>query len=158
LELKDNMRTLRAFKCFAVLLLRTSPLLLAPGALAQYSISWFSLDGGGGSSTGTTYVATGTVGQSDAGRMTGTNFTVEGGFWSIIAAQTPGAPLLSVARQGAGVRIFWLLPATGFLLDHSPTITGSWSQVSFPYNTNSTQISVTISAPVGNRFYRLRKP
>src|SRR3954470_24608897 len=101
------MKTIGSFKRFAVLILRTLPLFLAPAPLAQYSIGWFSLDGGGGSSTGATYVATGTVGQSDAGRMTGNNFTVEGGFWSVIAAQTPGAPPLSVTRQGTGVRVYW---------------------------------------------------
>lgn len=72
--------------------------------------------------------------------------------------QTPGAPLLSIAWQGADVRVFWPLPGTGFVLDQSLTVTGAWSQVSFPYTTNATDISITVPAQAGNKFYRLRKP
>jgi hypothetical protein len=97
--------------------------------------------------------------QPDAGGpSTGGDYALSGGFWSLFAVQTPGAPLLSVARQSGNVRVFWPLPATGFLLDHSPTVTGTWSQISFPYTTNATEISITVPAPTGNKFYRLRKP
>ncbi|HMJ89565.1 MAG TPA: hypothetical protein VK530_07095 [Candidatus Acidoferrum sp.] len=50
------------------------------------------------------------------------------------------------------------LSATSFALDQSPTATGAWSQVSFPYATNATDISITVPASAGNKFYRLRKP
>ena len=43
------------------------------------------------------------------------------------------------------------------MLDQSLTVTGAWSQVSFPYTTNATDISVNVPAPTGNKFYRLRK-
>jgi hypothetical protein len=77
--------------------------------------------------------------------------------------QTPGAPLLSVERLGGNVRVFWPLPATGFLLDQttalaSPPAAIVWTQVPFPYSTNTTHISLTVPAPAGNKFYRLRKP
>lgn len=90
--------------------------------------------------------------------MSGGNFSLSGGFWSIYAVQTPGGPPLSVTRQGGNVRVFWPLPATGFVLDQSLTVTGAWSQVAFPYVTNATEISITVSTPATNRFYRLRKP
>lgn len=135
---------------------------LATVALARaqsYSIDWFTIDGGGGTSTGGVYAVSGTIGQPDAGEpMTGGNFSLTGGFWSLFALQTPGGPLLSVARQGAGVRVFWPTNATGFVLDQSLTVTGAWSQVSFPYVTNATDISITVAVPTTNRFYRLRKP
>jgi hypothetical protein len=129
-------------------------------ARAQYSIDWFTIDGGGGTSTGGVYAVSGTIGQPDAGpTMSGGNFTIDGGFWGIVAPiQTPGAPLLSVERQASAVRIFWHWPATGFLLDQSLTVTGVWSQVAFPYITNATDISITAAIPSGNKFYRLRKP
>ena len=82
---------------------------------------------------------------------------ITGGFWSIFAVQTPEAPLLSVEREGADVRVFWPLPATGFVLEQSPTATGAWSQVPFPYATNATDISISTPLPNGNKFYRLRK-
>lgn len=131
------------------------------GASAQsYSIDWHAIDGGGGTSTGGVFAVSGTVGQPDANAQSMTNgsFSLTGGFWSIFAVQTPEAPLLSVVRQGANVRVLWPLPATGFVLDQSLNATGEWSQVSFPYATNATDISISAPAPTGNKFYRLRKP
>jgi len=138
-----------------------SACVLATSALAQsYTINWFTIDGGGGTSAGGVYSVSGTIGQPDANQppMTGGNFSLTGGFWSLFALQMPGAPLLSVERLGEAVRVFWPLPATGFVLDQSLTATGAWSQVSFPYATNATDISISTPAPTGNRFYRLRKP
>jgi hypothetical protein len=125
----------------------------------NHSIDWFSIDGGGGSSTGGVFSVTGTIGQPDAGALSGGSYTLTGGFWGVVSAvQTPGAPLLSIERSGGNVRVFWPKPSTGFLLDQSLTLTGTWSQVSFPYTTNATDISITVPAPVGNKFYRLRLP
>jgi hypothetical protein len=138
---------------------------LTASAWAQnYSIDWFTIDGGGGTSTGGVFSVSGTIGQPDAGVMSGGTYSLVGGFWGIVAPiQTPGAPLLSVERVGTSVRVFWPLPATGFLLDQttalaSPPAAIVWSQVPFPYATNATQISITAPAPTGNKFYRLRKP
>jgi hypothetical protein len=59
----------------------------------QYSVDWFTIDGGGGTSTGGVFTVSGTIGQPDAGQMSGGTYTLSGGFWGIIAAvQTPGAP------------------------------------------------------------------
>ena len=126
----------------------------------QFSIDWFKVSGGG-TSTGGVYSVSGTIGQPDANPLplTGGNYSLTGGFWSLLSAlQTPGAPLLSIERQGADVRVFWPLPASGFVLDQSLAVTGAWSQVFFPYATNATAISITVPAPAGNKFYRLRKP
>ena len=135
-------------------------MLTAQAVRAQsYKIDWFTIDGGGGTSTGGVYSVSGTIGQPDAGRLSGGNFSIDGGFWGItVAVQTPGGPLLSVERLGDAVRVYWPTNTIGFVLDQSPTVTGAWSQVSFPYATNATQISITVPSPVGNKFYRLRKP
>src|SRR3954466_12632287 len=84
-------------------------LFLAKLQAQSYSIDWFSIDGGGGTSTGGVYSVSGTIGQADAGHMTGGNFSLDGGLWSIIAAvQTPGAPLLRVVRSSTNtVIIAW---------------------------------------------------
>src|SRR5437016_4213547 len=135
-------------------------LLVATAALAQnYSVDWHTIGGGGGTSTGGVFAVNGTIGQPDANTqpMTGGNFSLTGGFWSLFVVQTAGAPLLSIERQGADARIFWTLPANGFVLDQSQTATGMWSQVSFPYATNATDISISVPAPTENKFYRLRK-
>ncbi len=50
-------------------------------AWAQYDVGWYTIDGGGAASSGGVYVLTGTIGQPDAGRMTGGVFALAGGFW-----------------------------------------------------------------------------
>jgi hypothetical protein len=134
--------------------------LMATTSRAQnFAIDWFSIDGGGGTSTGGVYSVTGTIGQPDAGTMTGGTYTLVGGFWGIVSAvQTPGAPFLSIDRQPGAVRVYWPNPSTGFVLDQSLSVTGIWSQVSIPYTTNAVDIGITINPPTGNKFYRLRKP
>ena len=75
----------------------------------------------------------------------------------------PTAPRLSIERiAGGNVRFSWPLSATGFVLDQTTSFvslpaTNTWSQVPFPYQTNATQISVSVT-PAGNQFYRLRQP
>ena len=70
--------------------MKTFPSLLLAGALMAsalpllappYEITFFSIDGGGGTSSGGNYTLTGTIGQPDAGAMTGGSFALEGGFW-----------------------------------------------------------------------------
>jgi hypothetical protein len=48
----------------------------------DFSIPWYTIDGGGGFSSGGVFELNGTIGQHDAGPvMTGDNFTLTGGFW-----------------------------------------------------------------------------
>ena len=56
-------------------------------AFAQYSINWFTVVGGGGTSTGVGFTVSGTMGQPDAGVMTGGGFRLQGGFWGVIATE-----------------------------------------------------------------------
>src|ERR1035441_1581848 len=66
----------------------------------NYTVDWFTMDGGGGTSTGGVYSVSGTIGQADAGRLSGGNYTLDSGFWGIIGAvQMPGAPRLSVSEE-----------------------------------------------------------
>jgi hypothetical protein len=50
-------------------------------AADEFEISWFTIDGGGGKSTGGQFELQGTIGQPDAGKLTGGNFELTGGFW-----------------------------------------------------------------------------
>ena len=128
---------------------------------AQYEINWSTI-GGGGSSTGGVYRLNATIGPLDAGRQTGGAYTLTSGFWSIVAViQTSGAPRLQITNSSGTLIVFWEGPATDFVLDATPTLSGApvpWMQVSFPYQTNATDIFFTVPMPTGNRFYRLRKP
>ena len=151
-----------------VALLRSLAFCLLPfafclGAWGQYSIDWHTIDDGGGTSTNGLYSITGTIGQPDAGVMSGGNFTLQGGFWGVVAAvQTPGAPRLSVTRSNAAVIVSWPAPAQGWLLHATTNLVsyGSvWMEIPPPYQTNGlTNISFTEPSPIGNKFYRLHNP
>lgn len=61
-------------------------LLIVSIALAQsgnsYDLTWNTIDGGGGSSSGGSYSLDGTIGQADAGTLIYGGYTLNGGFWS----------------------------------------------------------------------------
>ena len=133
-------------------------------AQAQYSVDWHTIDGGGGTSTGGVYAVSGTIGQPDADTtMTNGPYSLTGGFWSVLAIQTPGAPLLKVIYTATNtVVVSWPLPATGWVLQQTnqlPNVAVPWPQVPSPYITNATEIFILVAPPVtGHRFYRLNKP
>jgi hypothetical protein len=86
------MKTTRIrFVCFAMVIL----ILLFAGttiATAQttgdYSISWWTIDGGGGTSQSADeqYSLSGTIGQPDVGAPSGFGFAVKAGFWGSLSA------------------------------------------------------------------------
>src|ERR1039457_2583868 len=77
-------------------------------AAQSYSIDWYKIAGGGGTSTGGTYQVSGTIGQPDAsGALTGGSYSLTGGFWALYAVQTPGAPGLFVSHSGNTVTVYW---------------------------------------------------
>ena len=134
------------------------------GDAQDYAIDWWTVDGGGGTSTGGVYGLSGIIGQPDAGRMSGGTFTLVGGFWGVVGAiQTPGGPVLSVVLTNGGVIVSWPRPAEGWVLDEVAALVAApgsngWTQVAMAYVTNATEIQVAVPPPVtGNRFYRLRK-
>jgi len=65
--------------CIIVLLLFSGQAVLAANG---YAITWWSVDGGGGMSTGGSYTVNGTIGQTDTALLTGSGFSLQGGFWS----------------------------------------------------------------------------
>jgi hypothetical protein len=128
-------------------------------ARAGYSISWFKIAAGGGTSTNQLYSLSGTLGQHDAGGpMAGGGFTLNGGFWALYAVQTPGAPLLTITRSGANVIPSWPISATGYVLQQCTDIaSGVWTDVNLTPVDNGSTRSVTLPVLPGNRFFRLRK-
>ena len=59
-----------------------SGLVAAHAALAgPLQITWYTIDGGGGTITGGTLTLSSTIGQHDAGVLTGGTFTLQAGFW-----------------------------------------------------------------------------
>lgn len=125
-----------------------------------YSIDWYKVAGGGGTSTGGVFSASGTIGQPDAsGAMSGGNFSVTGGFWSLISVvQTPGAPTLYISHVGNSVTVFWQ-DVSGWSLQQNASLTtpAGWS-VSGGANLANGTNSITISPTTGIRFFRLTHP
>jgi hypothetical protein len=68
---------------FSVCLIAATTLVAAPDSPAEaYSISWWTIDGGGGNSQGGPYALGGTVGQADAQTSSGGAYLLTGGFWN----------------------------------------------------------------------------
>ena len=64
---------------------------------AQLAISWYTIDGGGGmNSAGGGLQLDGTIGQPDAGAMTGGGFSLTGGFWAVTPSAGTGVPAASI--------------------------------------------------------------
>ncbi len=130
----------------------------AGAANAQsYAIDWFTIDGGGGTSTGDVYSVSGTIGQPDAGGpMTNGPYAVTGGFWALPGVvQTAGAPTLAIVPAAPGFALLsWTPNMPGFVLQEtlrlSPT---NWVSAA-----SGATNPVTVPATLATRFYRLLKP
>ena len=123
----------------------------------SYAIDWFTIDGGGGTSTGGVFSVSGTIGQPDAGGpMVGGSYSLEGGFWALpIVVQTPNTPTLSIVPLGPGLaRISWTPSTPGFVLQE----TFSLSPASWVNSLSGAANPVDVPASIPRKFYRLRKP
>lgn len=144
-------------KYFARITIFAVALLLPAGVMAQsYSIDWYKVAGGGGTSTGGTYTVSGTIGQPDAiGQMSSGKYSLTGGFWAIYAVQTPGAPLLSIAYVGNKAVVSWDTSITGWTLQTNVNLATptTWGN----YQGTIINNSVSNSPPPTKLFFRLKQ-
>jgi hypothetical protein len=148
-------------RILTTLALLTSLSALSPVLAQNYNIDWFTVDSGGGTSASGSYSIAGTVGQPDASHSSGGNFTLDGGFWGIVAVQSGTAPLLHIALTTTNtVVIAWPSPSAGFTLQQNTNgiATANWSTVLATPLDNGTTKTVVVNPPSGNRFYRLFHP
>ena len=127
----------------------------------NYSIDWSKISGGGGTSTNGVYSLSGTIGQHDAGTMTGGNFALDGGFWSIgTAVQTPGSPKLTLTIVGNNYVLSWPTASATFRLEANGNIgnEAGWGTVPQGQTTVGGTTSVTIPISGGTSLYRLKNP
>ncbi len=131
-------------------------------AAAQYSVDWYKISGGGGTSSGGNYSVSGTIGQHDAaGELTGGSYSLTGGFWALYAVQTPGAPTLTIYHSSANTAVVaWpVTGSSGFVLQETSTLgTPNWVKSSDTVSVSSGTNQITVSSPAGNKFYRLYHP
>lgn len=134
-------------------------LVTAASALAQsYSIDWFTIDGGGGTSTGGVYSVSGTIGQPDAGVSSGGSYSLIGGFWgAVIPVQQAGGPTLFIVNLLNGnAKVTWAPNTPGFVLQEAGTLNAApvgWTNAPVTYTNGA-----TIPAAMQTRFFRLIKP
>jgi len=138
-------------------------LLIPTISFAQsYTIDWYKVSGGGGTSSNGQYIVSGTIGQHDAGGpMTGGTYSLTGGFWALISVvQTPGTPNLIITFVGPNsVVVSW--PDTGnYTLQQNNNLaaTAGWTTNSYTITTANGTNSITITPPTGNLFFRLYNP
>lgn len=127
----------------------------------DYSVNWYKIAGGGGTSAGGTYQISGTIGQPDASTaMAGGSYAVTGGFWSLVGVlQTVGAPSLSIARTGNSVIVSW--PNTGsYNLQQNANLalTNGWTTSGYSVSTVNGTNNIIITTPTGSLFFRLANP
>ncbi|MGA2280322.1 MAG: hypothetical protein ABSG80_08480 [Verrucomicrobiota bacterium] len=134
--------------------------MLVAGVRAQsYSIDWAAISGGGGSSTGSVFSASGTIAQPAAsGAMNGGSYSLTGGFWALYAVQAAGAPLLSISITNSAVMVTWSSTTANWILQQTTNLNAvNWEVSSATINTNGTVSFIIVTPPPGNRFrfYRL---
>jgi hypothetical protein len=133
--------------------------LCCPAPAQDYAVDWHTVDGGGGTSTNGQYSLSGTVGQPDAGTLSGGQYTLHGGFWSVIAVvQTPGLPNLAIRFVSPNsVVVSWpdTVPCT--LQTNGNVVTTTWTAYGGSIITSDGTNNVTITPPVGNLFFRLKQ-
>jgi len=161
-EVRDSF-VIRHSSLVIVSLLLALNLQLSTAWADAYSIDWFTLDGGGGTSTGGVYSVSGTIGQPDAGGpLSGGQYSLTGGFWSLLSVvQTPGSPLLSIKLTATNTALVsWPSPSTGFSLQQNTNGVGTvnWSNVLTAPTDNGTIKYIIVNPPTGSRFYRLIQP
>ena len=134
---------------------------MAFGALAQdFQITKSSL-AGGSSSSGGGFSLTGTTEQTPASNLNGADYSLQSGFLAgIVVQQTPGAPTISVSRNGTDIILTWTTTDADWTLEFSSIVAASaatWTPATEPVVQANNQRTATLKAPTGIRFYRLRK-
>jgi hypothetical protein len=127
-------------------------------AAQVYSVDRYKIAGGGGTSTNGQYSVSGTIGQTDAsGAMTGANYSLTGGFWSLISVV---GPLLTISHAGNSVIVSWPnMPGYTLQQNNNLAVSAGWATSGYPVTTNSNGTnSITITPPTGTLFFRLVNP
>ena len=78
---RRSSRRLVLLLIVSVLLLVSVSLVFAQGG-GNFGLTWWTVDGGGHTSSGGDYAISGAIGQPDAGEMSGGAFGLSGGFWN----------------------------------------------------------------------------
>ncbi len=100
---------------------------VSPASAQSYSIDSFTIAGGGGISSGGAFSVSGTVGQPDAGTMSGGSYSLAGGFWDVIQPPSPVGSVIKVRVVGNEVHLrFTGVPGRTYEIERARFVTGPW--------------------------------
>jgi len=151
---------MRAFT-FSLLAAGTLALSVGSASAQSYSIDWYKIAGGGGTSSNGQFTVTGTIGQHDAGGpMVGGNFSLTGGFWSLLSVvQAAGSPTMRIFLTSSNTAVVaWPVSATGFTLQQNSVLSYSGWNNSAASIVVGSENQVVIAPPTGRQFFRLMHP
>ncbi len=97
----------------------------APASATGFEVPWWTVDGGGGISSGSGFEVAGTIGQPDASpRLADRCWSVDPGFWGEYAViATPGAPALRIRLIGPTyVRVSFTAACGDWVLQRATTL------------------------------------
>lgn len=88
------MKRLRRILAAGLAAAALSTAVRASSPQADYAIDWYTIDGGGGSSSSGVFTLSGTIGQTDAGSMASGSYSLDGGFWAATPKYSIYLPLI----------------------------------------------------------------
>ncbi len=148
------MKITKLLIVFVAVFIRLTPLFAQ-----NYAINWYTVGGGGGTSSGGIYSLSGTIGQPEAGVLTGTPFELVGGFWGVLSCVSSAVfPVLTVyATTNDAVVVAWPCSTSSSVVLQVCTniYAPNWVTPSQPIVFDGITKSLTITPPVGSLFFRL---
>ena len=88
----NNILILTATLAFFLLILFSGATL----AQGRFSLTWWTVDGGGGTSTGSQYEVGGIIGQPDTGAIGSERFIINGGYWDTSEPSEPSEDFIYI--------------------------------------------------------------
>jgi hypothetical protein len=117
------MKSLIPLGCLAL----TIVVVVSHAQAQPFELSWNTIDGGGGASSGGAYTLSGTIGQPDAGTMSGGNYSLAGGFWGAIPTPPPVPTVIKLWVVGNDVHLrFNGIPGRTYDIERASSVTGPW--------------------------------
>jgi hypothetical protein len=135
----------------------------APISAQILNLDWFTIDGGGGTSTGGAYAISGTIGQPDVGRFAGPNYTLVGGFWSVIPQDS--IRRVKIKKRAGQLVLSWPAEAPAVVVQSATQLTpagGNWTNIAGDPVRVGDEFELTVgpilTPPNPIRFFRLSRP
>ena len=126
-----------------------------------FSVPWWKVSSGGGTSEGGSFTISGIIGQPESGvTSSGGNYSVTTGFWSRVnVIQVDGLPELKILRSAkANVVLTWTEGEAPLTIEESPDAKpGSWSPTARQIVSVGNARQITISGATGRSFFRLKR-